>query len=66
MDISRELLQEILNRIERDWDQIDSEWGPSVGGLDGEIERGSELLIPKLRSLLLQPKEQVKPNEAST
>ena len=46
--ISRELLGRILNCMESDWMKIDMEWGPSEGGLDGEIEKG---LYPEIKEL---------------
>jgi hypothetical protein len=48
----RELLVACLERILDDWYQIDGEWGPCQGGLDGAISRGEETLIPKLRAAL--------------
>jgi hypothetical protein len=35
-----------------DWEQIDSEWGPTKGGLEGDIERGEETVIPQARAAL--------------
>lgn len=48
----RELLVLCLERILSDWRKIDGEWGPSDGGLEGEIARGEETLIPLLRTAL--------------
>jgi hypothetical protein len=47
-----QLLRECLMRIEEDWHLIASEHGGCVGGLDGDIERGDETLIPRVRSIL--------------
>lgn len=49
-----ELLVECLDRMEQDWWQIDSEWGPSEGGLDGDIAKGYETLIPRVREAIIQ------------
>ena len=52
------LLRETLGRIEDDWLMLDSEFGPAKGGLEGEIERGEEEIIPKLRAALSASTEQ--------
>lgn len=51
-DQNHSLLARCLERIESNWHQIDGEWGPVAGGLEGEIERGEETLIPELRAAL--------------
>jgi hypothetical protein len=52
ISVSREFLDEILQQVESDWHQIDGEWGPTKGGIDGDIEIGNAEVIRKLRELL--------------
>jgi hypothetical protein len=52
VSVPRETLAMLLKRMERDWALIDSEWGPSKLGLDGEIEKGNCPEIAELRALL--------------
>lgn len=49
-----DLIKQALERIEADWHQIDGEWGPTAGGLEEEIARGVETLIPALREAIAQ------------
>lgn len=55
IEISRELAQEILEKMMGDWSQIDSEWGPTKGGIEADIANGNEEEIRKLRAILAAP-----------
>ena len=52
ISISRDTLQRYLDQMEADWRQIDSEWGPTEGGLEGAVSRGEEPIISELRKIL--------------
>jgi hypothetical protein len=52
VSVSRELLVEILYRMECDWMQIDQEWGPTDGGIEADISIGNAEEIRKLREIL--------------
>lgn len=49
------LLRRCLERMESDWLQIESEWGPTDGGLDADIANGNADEIRDLRALLAAP-----------
>lgn len=48
--MNKELLQQVLKRIELDWHLIESTYGPYNGGLEGSISRGEDPLILELRT----------------
>jgi hypothetical protein len=52
MERMGEALKVAVVRMVSDWEQIDSEWGPTKGGLEGDIERGEETVIPQARAAL--------------
>lgn len=64
IDISRELAREILEQMENDWQTIDGEWGPTIGGLDADIADGNAEPIRKLRALLATPAVERQPVDA--
>lgn len=50
--VPRELLEQVLAEMELNFNQIDSEWGPTPGGLEGAIKCGEAEAIRQLREVL--------------
>lgn len=50
--VPRELLEHVLAEMESDFAQIDGEWGPTPGGLEGAIKCGEAEAIRQLREVL--------------
>jgi len=50
--VPREMLERWLKEAEQDWHRIDSEWGPTKGGLEADIVNGNAPAIAEMRSLL--------------
>jgi hypothetical protein len=51
VETSVEFLKQVLEEMEGMWRQIDSEWGPTEGGLEESVADGREPLIAELRRL---------------
>lgn len=51
-------MKQALDQLESDWCQIDQEWGPTKGGLEGAIARGEETEIPMLREAISREEAQ--------
>lgn len=54
--VTLEMLERWLDRMEVDWHQIDSELGPTDGGLEADIANGNAPEIAELRAVIEQAK----------
>jgi hypothetical protein len=52
-----EILETWLTQMEADWHHIDSEWGPTDGGLEGALSRGEYPEIAALREYVATAKK---------
>jgi hypothetical protein len=52
--VPREMLERWLGAAEGDWYKIDSEWGPTEGGLEAAIANGRATEIAEMRALLVK------------
>jgi len=50
--VPREMLERWLDEAEADWHKIDSEWGPTEGGLEADIANGRAPAIAEMRAML--------------
>ena len=50
--VSVKSLQKFLDLAERNWHQIDSEWGPTEGGIDQDIKDGRCPEIAEMRAMI--------------